>query len=240
MPTDPHSLWLELRGSVLVAVPLTVLAYLAGCRLQRLVRGVALANPVLIAIMLVMAALVTTGTPYSEYFAGARVIHLLLGPATVALAIPLAANIDHVRRNMAAVLIATAAGAVVSAVGGAALVRLLGGDTAVAVSMMPKSATTPIAMGVSQVSGGIPALTASFAVLGGIVTACLVQPVLRRMRVTDWRAYGLAAGTAGSGLAAARVYPQHPTAGAFAGLAIGLNGLITAIVVPLLMWAWHL
>ncbi len=238
MPTDLHTAWLDLRGSPLFGVPLTLLAYLAACRIQGAVRGAALANPVLIGIALVIAALQLTGTSYATYFGGARLIDLLLGPATIALAVPLVANLEHLRRNLAAVCIATGAGSAVSVVTGIALVRLFGGSAAIAASMAPKAATTPIAMGVAQVSGGIPALTASFAILGGIVVACLAPVMLRWTRVTDWRAYGLAAGTAGSGIAAAQVAPQHPTAAAFAGLAIALNGLITAVIAPIIMHTW--
>ncbi len=235
MPTDPHAAWLAFAGSPLFALPVTVLAYGAACRLQRLLGGTALANPVLIAMVLLIGLLECTGTPYATYFRGAPPIHLLLGPATVALAVPLVANLEQVRRNLAAISIATLAGSVVSAGTGLLLVRLCGGSAAVAASMAPKAATTPIAMGVAAASHGIPALTASLAILGGIFVACVGESMLRCVRATDRRAYGLAAGTAGSGIAAAHVYSRDPAAAAFAGLAIGINGLITAAIVPLLM-----
>lgn len=238
MPTDLHAGWLAFAGSPLFGVPLTLLAYGAGSRIQRACGGSAFANPVLLAMAVIIGVLVATGTPYETFFSGARLIHLLLGPATVALAVPLVANLGHVRRHVPAVLLATLAGSVVSVVTGVLLVRLCGGSAAVAASMAPKAATTPIAMGVAAVSGGIPALTASLAILGGVLVACVGQPVLRLIHAADWRAYGLAAGTAGSGIAAAQVYTQDRRAAAFAGLAIGLNGLITALLVPLVMHAW--
>ncbi|MDR3535395.1 MAG: LrgB family protein [Acetobacteraceae bacterium] len=238
MPTDLHAAWFAFAGTPLFGLPVTILAYLAAARLQRALHGAALVNPVLIAIALIIAILKLTGTPYATYFGGARLLHLLLGPATVALAVPLAANLEHVRRHLPEISIATIAGSIVSAASGVLLVRLCGGSVAIAASMAPKAATTPIAMGVAAESHGIPALTASLAILGGVFVACVGETVLRWVRATDWRAYGLAAGTAGSGIAAARVYMQNPAAAAFAGLAIGLNGLITAIIVPLAMHAW--
>lgn len=238
MPTDLHAVWLVVAGTPLFGLPVTILAYLAAARLQRALHGNALVNPVLIAIAVIIAVLKLTGTPYPTYFGGARLLHLLLGPATVALAVPLAANLEHVRRHLPEISIATVAGSVVSAASGLLLVRLCGGSAAVAASMAPKAATTPIAMSVAAMSHGIPALTASLAILGGVFVACTGEAILRWVHANDWRAYGLAAGTAGSGIAAARVYTQDPGAAAFAGLAIGLNGLITAMIVPLAVHVW--
>ena len=121
-----------------------------------------------------------------------------------------------------------------SIVSGYAIVRLLGGGTALALSMAPKAVTTPIAMVVAREVGGIPALTAALAILGGIVAAVLGEPILRGLRIGDWRAHGLAAGLAGSGVAAAQVARRDPLAAAFAALGIGLNGVLTALLVPLL------
>jgi putative effector of murein hydrolase len=104
--------------------------------------------------------------------------------------------------------------------------------------MAPKAVTTPIAMAVSQQIGGVPALTAALAILGGIVAAIIGRQMLMRFRIEDWRAHGLAAGVAGSGVAAAQVAAVNEVGAAFAALAIGLNGLVTAIVVPVLASVW--
>jgi putative effector of murein hydrolase len=114
----------------------------------------------------------------------------------------------------------------------------MGGGRAVALSMAPKAVTTPIAMALSQEVGGVPALTAALAIAGGIVAAVIGQTVLRWFRVDDWRSHGLAAGVAGSGIAAAQVAPLSGVAAAFAAIGIGLNGLITAFIVPVLAWLW--
>ena len=124
------------------------------------------------------------------------------------------------------------AGSVLGMVSGYGLVRVCGGSQVIALSMLPKSLTTPIAIGVSQNIGGLPALSAVLAIAGGILVAVLLDPLLGLLRITAPAARGLAAGTAGSGIGASRVIPQHPTAAAYAGVAIGINGLLTALLAP--------
>jgi putative effector of murein hydrolase len=125
-----------------------------------------------------------------------------------------------------------------SALSGVAVVWVLGGGRAVAFSMAPKAVTTPIALAVAQEVGGVPALTAALAIAGGIVAAIIGQTMLRWLRVDDWRAHGFAAGVAGSGVAAAQVAPLSGVAAAFAALGIGLNGIVTALIVPLVALLW--
>jgi len=210
---------------------ITLAAYAIGTTIQDRLRGLALANPVLIAILLVGTLLKATGTPYAVYFAGALPIHLLLGPATVALAVPLVAALPLLRRSLSGVALAMIVGAALSIGSGLLLVRALGGSSSLALSMAPKSVTTPIAMALAQNLGGLPSVAASLAIAGGILVAIMAKPILALCRVRDWRAYGLAAGTAGSGVGAAHAIRSHETAGAFAGLAVGLNGLVTAVLV---------
>jgi putative effector of murein hydrolase len=197
-----------------------------------------LANPVLIAILAVAAIVLATGTSYERYFAGAQFINFLLGPATVALAVPLARNLHHVRRSFHGIGFALVAGSLTSIVSGIGLVWLFGGSRSVALSMAPKAVTTPIAIAVSQEIGGIPALTAGLAIVGGIVAAMVGQRLLSRMRIDDWRAQGLAGGVAGSGIAAAQVASRDGVAAAFTALGIALNGLVTALIAPLVPLLW--
>lgn len=105
--------------------------------------------------------------------------------------------------------------------------------------MAPKAVTTPIAVAVSEQIGGVPALTAALAILGGILAAVVGQHMLHGLQVRDWRAHGLAAGIAGSGVAAAQVAARNELGAAFAALGIGLNGLLTATLVPVLVRLWH-
>ena len=210
---------------------LTIGTYLAGIAVQRRTRW-ALANPVLLSILMIAFTLRALHMPYATYFSGAQLLHFLLGPATVALAIPLVSAIEHIRRSLWPMLLAILAGSVTSMVSGYVLVRAFGGSQVLALSMLPKSLTTPIALDIAQGIGAIPSLVAVLAILAGILVAVSINGVLRWIRVSDPNAIGLAAGTAGSGVGASRVIDQHPLSAAFAAVAIGLNGLITAALAP--------
>jgi predicted murein hydrolase (TIGR00659 family) len=232
-------LWTPLATTPLLWLTLTVAAYVAGQTVQRLFRGSPLASPVLVAILFVAGALLATGTSYQTYFAGAQFINFLLGPATVALAIPLAKNLSLIRSNFGSICLALLAGSVTSIVSGVAIVWMLGGSKIVALSMAPRSVTTPIAVALSQQIGGVPALTAALVIFGGIVAAIVGQQLLHCLEIRDWRAHGLAAGVAGGGIAAAQVAERNELGAAFAALGVGLNGLLTALLVPLMNLLWH-
>ncbi|HEX4741300.1 MAG TPA: LrgB family protein [Caulobacteraceae bacterium] len=233
------AVWSPLAPSPLLWIVVTLVAYLFGRRLQRLLGGSALANPVLIAIVLTAAAVLASGASYATYFAGAQFINFLLGPATVALAAPLARNIRQVRGSLKGLVLALVCGSLASTLSGLALARALGGSRTIALSMAPKSVTTPIAMAVSQQIGGAPALTATLAIVGGIFAASAGRRLLTILRIHDHRAHGFAAGVAGSGVAAAEVASLGGLAAAFAALGVALNGVVTALVTPALVsFAW--
>jgi len=231
--------WSPLTFTPLLWIVVTLAAYLSAKQVQTLCGGSALTNPVLIAIAMVAAIVTAAGVSYRAYFAGAQFINFLLGPATVALALPLTRNLRHLRGAMKGIALALAAGSVVSIVSGIGLVRLLGGSRSVALSMAPKSVTTPIAMAVSEQIGGVPSLTAALAIVGGIFAAVVGRDLLARMRIHDTRTHGFAAGVAGSGVAAAQAVSLGGLAAAFAALGIALNGVLTALMAPLLASAWR-
>lgn len=232
------ALWTPLAPAPLLWLVVTLAAFILARRLQRAAGGTPLVNPVLFAIAMVAALLLITGTPYKTYFTGAQFINFLLGPATVALAVPLARNLHHVLRTLRGTGLALLAGSLTSIVSGISIVWALGGSHSMALSMAPKAVTTPIAMAVSQQIGGVPTLTAAFAIIGGIMAAMLRQHMLHKLNISDWRVHGLAAGVAGSGIAAAQVAPQSKLAAAFAALGIALNGVVTALLLPLLTLFW--
>lgn len=232
-------LWSLQAGNPLIWLVLTLGGYLAGRAIQSAFRQAPAANPVLIAILVVMAALAVTGTPYRTYFAGAQFIHFLLGPATIALAMPLARHFALIRANLKSVGMALLAGSASAIISGVAIVHICGGSHAIALSMAPKAVTTPIAMAVSKQVGGLPGLTASLAILSGIVAAIAGQRILGMFAISDWRAQGLAAGVAGSGIAAAHIAARNETGAAFAAIGVGMNGLLTALLVPLFVALWH-
>ncbi|MGE4221170.1 MAG: LrgB family protein [Alphaproteobacteria bacterium] len=233
--TGVRDAWVYLSASPLLWLTATLAAYLLGHALFLRARRSPLVNPVVIAIVLLILLLTVSDTSYRTYFDGAQFVHFLLGPATVALAVPLYENMAHVRRAllpMAAALLAGSATAVVSAVG---IAWALGAGRETVLSMAPKSVTTPIAMGIAEQIGGLPSLTAALVLLTGITGSIMVTPLLNLLRLTDWRARGFAAGVASHGMGTARAFQVNPIAGTFAGIALGLNALVTSILVPLLI-----
>lgn len=239
MPTLTR-LWVYLSETPLLWLTITVAVYAGAQGLHHRARERAIVNPVLIAVAVLVAILLATGTDYAAYFDGAQFVHFLLGPATVALAIPLYAQLGKLRRIAAPAAIALLAGSLTAIVSAAGLCAALGGTREVILSIMPKSATTPIAMGVSQQVGGLPSLTAVLVILTGILGAVVGSTVLDVLRVRDPAARGFAIGLASHGIGTARAFQLSEETGAFAGLAMGLNGALTAILTPLLARAFGL
>jgi predicted murein hydrolase (TIGR00659 family) len=237
MPGTPATLkdiWVYLAASPLLHLTLTLVAFQAGAWIYARVNKNPLANPVLIAVLIVLALLLGTGTSYSTYFEGAQFVHFLLGPATVALAIPLYRQLEQIKRSALAILVSLISGSLTAALTAVLIVKVLGGTQATLISMAPKSVTAPVAMGISQQLGGLPSLTAVLVILTGILGAMLGPPLMTRLGVVDWAARGLAMGTASHGIGTARALQVNEVAGAFSGLAMGLNALATAILLPLL------
>ncbi|MGQ7791307.1 LrgB family protein [Faunimonas sp. B44] len=235
MVGDPVSFWVYLASSPLFWLTLTLAAYLAADRLAALTGRHPAANPVLITIAIVGAVLIGTGTDYPTYFAGAQFIHVLLGPATVALAIPIVRYRAEIRRNVVPLFGALLVGSVTGVASAVLIAAALGGSPALIASIAPKSVTAPIAMGVAREVGGVPELTAVLVIATGITGAVLVTPLMNLLRIRDWRARGLAVGLAAHGIGTARALQVNPVAGTFAALAMALNGLATALIAPFIV-----
>jgi putative effector of murein hydrolase len=238
MTVNEPVVWNELVRTPVFGLTLTIASYLAGRRIQRICRGNSLANPVFIAILLVAGFLDITGTPYQVYYESTQLLTFLLGPATIALAIPLIKNIQHVKGRLAGIFLALTAGSLVSALSGIGLVLVCGGSRAVAFSMAPKAVTTPIAINIAQTAGGIPSLCAALAISGGILVAISIKWILSWTGITDVRTFGFAAGTAGSGIGAAHALSLSELGGAFGALAVGFNGLVTPLIVLTIAHIW--
>ncbi|CAG4912826.1 unnamed protein product [Acidocella sp. C78] len=211
----------------------TVLAFEAALWLARRV-GHPVLNPTLVAILAVMAGLVAGHVPYPVYTRGAAPVSWLLGPATVALGVPLARNLGAIARDSLAVLVSLAAGALTAAIAGPLVLVACGCTGALDLAMAPKAATTPIAMAVAREIGVAPALAAVFAIAGGVIVAIAARPLLGWLGIEDHRAFGLAAGVAGSGIGAAEAVARDSEAGAYAALGVGLTAVATALAVPAL------
>lgn len=225
-------LWVYLAASPLLGLTLTLAAYQAAWWLHQKSGGSPLANPVLLAVALLVSVLTLSGTDYLTYFDGAQFVHFLLGPATVALAIPLYAQIRRVRALALPVLAALVAGSVTAIVSAVAVGKLLGASAPTLLSLAPKSVTTPIAMGVAERIGGIPSLTAVLVIATGVLGAVGARYLFDAMKIREPAARGLAIGVAAHGIGTARAFQVSEEAGVFAALAMGLNGVLTALLVP--------
>jgi len=225
-------IWVYLAGTPLLGLTLTLVAYQIGYRVYERSGFRPLLNPVLLAVIVIVAVLALTGTAYRTYFDGAQFVHFLLGPAVVALAVPLAREWDSVKRLALPIAGALGAGSLTALGCAVGIAWGLGASPATLLSLAPKSVTAPIAMGIAEKIGGLPALAAVFAVTTGVTGAALGKYVLDGLRITDWRVRGFALGVAAHGIGTARAFQVNPTAGAFAGLAFGLHGALAALAFP--------
>lgn len=234
---DFVELWTYLASTPLFGLTATLavytLAHAAYLRLQQ----AAWANPVLWSVLVIAGTLLLTRTPYPSYFSGAQFIHFLLGPAVVALGWPLWQRRAELRRHGLPLGLAALAGGAAAALSAGLLGHWLGLPRDVLMSLVPKSVTAPVAMGLAEQIGGIPALAAVFAVLTGMVGALSGKYLFLWLGIaTDgpgWRIRGFALGTAAHGIGAARALQVHPDAGAYAGLALGLQVVLSSLLLPL-------
>ena len=200
---------------------LTILAYWAGCKIQKRT-GLVICNGLVLAVMMIIAVLAVFDIPYAAYNAGGSLINLFLGPATVCLAVTIYAQIDLLKKNLLPILAGCAAGAVTSVLSIWGLCRLFGLDRTLTVSLLPKSVTTPIATAIAEGQGGIVSITVAAVIFTGILG--------NLFRVKDPVAAGLAIGACSHAMGTARALELGETEGAMSGLAIGLCGLATTIL----------
>lgn len=233
--SDLADIWVYLAASPLLGLSITLVAYLSGDWIYRRAGMHPLLNPVLLAVAALAVFLVVTGMPYATYFEGAQFVHFLLGPATVALAVPLYFNLTKLRRMWLPILGGLIVGSLTAVVSVVGIAWLLGGSTQTLLSLAPKSVTTPVAMGIADKLGGLPSLTAILVIATGILGAALGPMVLSGLRVRDQATRGFAMGVTAHGIGSARAFQESEQAGAFSGLAMGLNALVTALLLPLLV-----
>lgn len=233
MSENPFSLWVYLSQSPLLWLTVTLLTYAVADAASLATQRHPLANPVLHSMWIIGAFLVLTGTSYTTYFAGAQFVHFLLGPAIVALAVPLYENRKIVAAAIVPMLVALVVGSMTAIVSVVLLAEAAGLPPAVVLSLAPKSVTAGVAMGISESLLADPSLTAVAVVLTGIMGAIIVTPLMNRAGITDFRARGFAVGIAAHGIGTARAFQVDAIAGVFAGIAMSLNALVTSLLVPL-------
>lgn len=232
-------LWVYLSATPLFGLTATLVVYVIAQAVYTRCRQAPWANPVLWTVVLLASGLLATGVPYPTYFAGAQFIHFLLGPAVVALAWPLWLRRQELRERWSRLLIAALAGGAAGSGSAVLLSWAFGLPAEVVLSLVPKSVTAPVAMGIAEKIGGIPALAAVFAVLTGLVGALCGKYLFDALRIptdpTGWAARGFAMGTAAHGLGAARALQVNADAGAYAGLALGLQVVLASVLIPLVL-----
>ncbi|MEZ5537427.1 MAG: LrgB family protein [Thiolinea sp.] len=215
---------------------LTLLCYQLALWLQRISGRAAWANPVALSTFMVGGVILISGVSYKQYFSGAQFIHFLLGPTVVALALPLVLHWKSVRRALWPLLFSLLAGSAIAIICAVGLAYLFGLDEVLVKSVAPKSATAPIAMGIAESTGGIASLAAVSAVITGIIGASIATPLLNRLHFRDWRARGFAVGLNCHGIGTAHAFTIHPIAGVYATVGMALNGMLTAVLTPLVLW----
>lgn len=227
-------MWADLVATPLFGITLTLVVYLLAQQLYKRVKSVWV-NPVLVSILAIILLLKGSGVEYRDYARGGDIILFLLGPSVVALAIPLYQRREEIWQRKRPILIGIFAGSLASILSASGLAWILGGSREVVLSLAPKSVTTPIAISIVEKIGGVAPLTAAIVVLTGCLGAVCGPEFCRRIGITSPIATGLAMGTAAHGIGTARMFEVDRLAGAVAGLAIGLNGLMTTFLLPIIM-----
>ncbi|MCY7294579.1 LrgB family protein [Alteromonas sp. a30] len=233
--SELYDIWVYLQAEPLFWLTLTIGAYLVGDWCYQKSNKFPLVNPVAISILIVSSTLFIFDIEYERYFSGAQFIHFMLGPATVALAIPIYKKWHLIVVNAKAIFVSVFVGSCFAVVSTYFIANGLGISEKVMLTMLPRSVTTPIAMGISEVIGGIPSLTAIMTITTGIIGATFGAFILDILRVNSASARGFGIGLGSHGVGTAKAMSQNAEAGVFAAVAMGLSGIVTSLIMPLFM-----
>lgn len=229
-----YEVWVYLQAEPLLWLTVTIGSYLVADKAYRAANLFPLLNPVAVSIILVSTCLICFNVEYERYFEGAKFIHFLLGPATVALAIPIYLNWNIVSRAKTAILISVMLGVLFAISVTFGIAWFLNLNIQTIMTLLPRNVTAPIAMGISEVIGGVPSLTAILTIVTGITGAALGTFTLDLFRIKNMAARGFAFGLASHGIGTARAMSKNDEAGVFAAVAMGLSGIVTAVMIPLI------
>jgi len=227
--------WTFFTAKPLLWLIVTIATFIATSWFNRRVGGTPLLHPVLVSLSLIIIFLLLTGTEYETYFEGAQFIHFLLGPATVALAVPLYDHLERVKKMILPLLVACMAGAVAAATSAILVAQALDAQIGTLLSLAPKSVTSPIAIGIAEKIGGYPSLASGLVLITGAIGCILAPPLYRIMNVKDEAVKGFALGVSAHGMGTAFAFEYGLMAGAFGGLAMGMTGAFTAFMLPVLI-----
>ena len=220
--------------SELFAVTMTVGLFWGAQLLQKRLKSIIL-NPILVAIILIILILKVGDISYETYYAGGKYIEFLLKPAIVALGVPLYQQIEQIRKQAVPIMACQLVGCIVGAVSAFLIAQYLGASMDVAISLAPKSATTPIAMEVSSLTGGIPSLTAIIVIITGILGAIFGLKFLRLVGVKSPIAQGLALGAAAHAVGTSHAMDKNIKLGVYSSLGLIVNGTLTGLLTPYIL-----
>ncbi|MFH5837228.1 LrgB family protein [Proteiniclasticum sp. C24MP] len=224
----------QLISNPIFGVLITLIAYEAGLYLQRRT-GLALLNPLLISTVLIILFLIITGIDYENYNAGGKIVSFFITPATVALAVPLYRNFKLLTANLWPIFLGITGGVIINFVTVYFLVKFTGLEEQFFYSLVPKSVTTPIGLELSQQIGGIPQITIAAIIISGLTGVILGPIIFKIFKIDDKVARGIAYGTTSHALGTTKALEEGEIEGSMSGLSIGIAGLLTAVIVPLML-----
>ncbi len=211
---------------------ITLSVWLVADYIYRKAHNNPIVHPVMLSVTIIIAILLVSDTKFENYNEGGKMLSFLLGPAVVALAVPLYRNIESIKNNLLAIVSGVFIGSLTGIISATGLVLLLKGTTQIALSISPKSVTTPIAIGISEKVGGVPSLTVAIVIITGILGAMFGPELLRFIGIRNKIAIGLAIGTASHGIGTSRAFELDEKAGTISGIGMALNGVTTALILP--------
>lgn len=232
---DLSSIWIYLSASPLAGLTLTLVAYGIAFRLYQAFNHTPLLHPVVVAVTLIIGFLLCTETHYDAYFEGGQYVHFLLGPATVALAIPLYQQWSKIKKLWLPLTLSVVSGVMLAGTSAIIIAQGLGGSIETQLSLAPKSVTAPVAMAISEQLNGLPSLTAVLVVITGILGAILGTRILSIMNIKDDAVKGMAMGITAHGIGTARAFQVSSEMGAFSGLAMASSTFTAALLLPWLV-----
>lgn len=227
--------WVYLSGDPLFALIITLATYQFGYLLYVRAKRHPLVNPVAISVILTCVIIDLLEMPYEKYFEGAQFVHFLLGTATVALAVPIYNGFKRMQGKILHIWVALTAGSTVSIISAVLIAKVMGAGDNIVGSMYAKSVTAPIAMGIAERLNVSPTLTAVFTVITGMLGAILAPYIMNALKIHQWWIRGTAIGVGAHGLGITRAFSVNEEAGIYASMAMGLNGVISAIGLPIVL-----
>jgi predicted murein hydrolase (TIGR00659 family) len=219
-------------GNPLLGLLLTLVVFYGSQKLYHKLNEIPLLHPVLVSIVIIIGTLMIFDIDYVEYMQGGQLVHFFLGPATVALAWPLYQHIDSIKRLWFPILVSVSLGILVGATSAIYLAHWLGASVLTQLSLAPKSVTTPVAIAVVEKIGGLPALTAGFVIITGVVGAMFGTPLFKWLGIRDEKVKGIAMGVSAHGVGTARAWQINHTMGTYSGLAMTVAALLIAFILP--------